>query len=338
MYHLTEIRGRLGQEDADLFVKLAVAAAAESAAPDKAVVREAAHFGVGDPDSVDLNAWARPFAGRHFTDRAAYHEAVVALIRDDIVEAEKGNVDGPVKAALDVLRDVRPVIREAVDLSGLTAHSHQHDFIGSFVPISSHLAAGPPVERLRQVLALLNAGVLELAGPGAEFGTDRDLAHFTVWSPLVGQLPVQLDAIIDARIPSPDVRRDSSALIRQLLGNGTITSYVNVDDSAFDTGGMAVTDAPFRLVNSHGEAIPDLYALGIPTEHTRWFTQVGSSRPGAWGEFMTDADSIAEASIAGAMSSTHAPRRPAHDLLAAPPHRRARSLSRGSGPAPGPSQ
>jgi glutamate mutase epsilon subunit len=328
MYHRTEIRSRLGQEDADLFVKLAVAAADGSAAPNEAVLREAAHFGADDPDPVDLNAWARPFAGRQFTDRAEYHEAVVALIKDDIIQAEKGNVDGPVKAALDVLRDVRPVIRQAVDLSGLTARSHQHDFIGSFTSISSHLAAGPPVARLRQVLALLNAGVLELIGPGAEFGTDQGLAHFTAWSPLIGQLPVELDAIIDARIPNPDVRRDSSGLVRQLLGNGTITSYVNTDDDfAFDTGGMAVTDAPFRLVDCHGQAIPDLYALGIPTEHTRWFTQVGSSRPGVWGDFMADADSIAAASLAGAMSSAHALRGPAHDLLAAPPHRRAHSLS-----------
>jgi methylaspartate mutase epsilon subunit len=33
--------------------------------------------------------------------------------------------------------------------------------------------------------------------------------------------------------------------------------------------------------------------LGIPTEFTRWFTQVGSGRPGGWGEFTADANAIA---------------------------------------------
>jgi methylaspartate mutase epsilon subunit len=42
--------------------------------------------------------------------------------------------------------------------------------------------------------------------------------------------------------------------------------------------------------------VPDerLYVLGIPAEHTRWFTQVGSGRPGRWGAFTEDADRIAE--------------------------------------------
>jgi methylaspartate mutase epsilon subunit len=45
-----------------------------------------------------------------------------------------------------------------------------------------------------------------------------------------------------------------------------------------------------------------MYVLGIPTEHTRWFTQVGSGRPGAWGEFTCDADAIAADALANARS------------------------------------
>jgi hypothetical protein len=39
--------------------------------------------------------------------------------------------------------------------------------------------------------------------------------------------------------------------------------------------------------------------LGIPTEHTRWFTQVGSGRPQVWTGFTADADAIAADLLAG---------------------------------------
>lgn len=37
-----------------------------------------------------------------------------------------------------------------------------------------------------------------------------------------------------------------------------------------------------------------LYVLGIPSEHTRWFTQVVATGPSSWSDFMQDADAVAE--------------------------------------------
>ena len=72
-------------------------------------------------------------------------------------------------------------------------------------------------------------------------------------------------------------------------------SYVNGSGTgAFDTGGVAVTRAPYHPLDRHGRPDPDTYVLGIPTEHTRWFMQGGSSRPGFWTDFVRDADAIAE--------------------------------------------
>jgi metal-dependent amidase/aminoacylase/carboxypeptidase family protein len=36
-----------------------------------------------------------------------------------------------------------------------------------------------------------------------------------------------------------------------------------------------------------------MYALGVPTENTRWFTQIGNGRPGPLTGFHADADAIA---------------------------------------------
>jgi hypothetical protein len=105
---------------------------------------------------------------------------------------------------------------------------------------------------------------------------------------------VLLDAMVDARVPQPDIQRDPSPLTRGLRKAGRWTTFVNGD---FATGGLAVTDSPFHPLDVDGKPDTGVFVLGIPTEHTRWFTQVGSARPGPWGDFVRDADDIAAAAL-----------------------------------------
>ncbi|WP_433274990.1 hypothetical protein ACQPZF_26775 [Actinosynnema sp. CS-041913] len=66
-----------------------------------------------------------------------------------------------------------------------------------------------------------------------------------------------------------------------LHDRGIWSSFVNRGASEeYDTGGVAVTASPFHPVDRHGRPDEGLHVLGIPTEHTRWFMQVGSSRSG----------------------------------------------------------
>ncbi|WP_188316943.1 FAD/NAD(P)-binding protein [Solihabitans fulvus] len=259
----------------------------------------AAEFGLADQPPLGLLRRGRPFAGSRFADPGDFEKSLAELVREDLVQAALGNVDGPVKAALDALRDVRQVIRTAVDFGGLTPESHRRDFLDWFVPLAGFVSTGPPLHRMRQFLALLNSGVLRVVGPDASFGMDADRDRFTACSPNVEGSLVRLDVLIDARIPTPDVRRDPAPLIRGLRDSGVLTSFRNTGgDTDFDTGGVAVTDAPFHPIGADGRPDPGLHVLGIPSEHTRWFTQVGSSRPGAWGSFMRDADAIAGSVLA----------------------------------------
>lgn len=289
---LAEVNAELNA-DVNADVRGAVGAA-DRFDPVAVVRRQAIRCGVGDLPVMDLEARARPFAGRRFSGPDAFHEAVVEHIRQDLADAELGNVDGPVKAALDTLRDVRSVVRTAVDHGGLTGDSFRDDFLGGFVPVASTLSAGPPRIRLQQVLALLDAGVLRLLGPGSEFHGDPRTGALTADSSQVDGASVELDALIDARIPAPDLGRDPAPLTRRLTRAGLLTAFTNTSGPRpVATGGVHVTEAPFHPVRADGEPHPALYVLGIPTEHTRWFTQVGSGRPGGWGEFTADADAIA---------------------------------------------
>jgi methylaspartate mutase epsilon subunit len=227
---------------------------------------------------------------REFASPQEYQAAVRTWIDDDLAAAAQGNADGPLKAALDVIRDVRGVLREAVDFGGLSAESHE-DFLGWFGPLASFLSAGPPMIRLAQTRALLDAGVLVLAGPDARFETGPD--GFVVRSPQVTGSARIVQVLLDARMPVPHLDRDTSELSRQLRARGVLTTWTNESGPRpTRTGGVAVTRAPFHPIGENG-IDPALHVLGIPTEHVRWFTQVGSGRPRVWTGFTADADAVA---------------------------------------------
>ncbi|MGW2468872.1 FAD/NAD(P)-binding protein [Streptomyces bauhiniae] len=287
----TALRRVFGAEAAERLGEQVELAAGQGVPPVAALARR---LGLRDVPPIDIDALARPFAHRTFAGPGDFERALREEIGQDLAHAAEGNVDSPLKAALDVMRDTRWVIRELVDFSGLTGRSQQEDFLGWYVPRASFLAAGPPRERLQQVLALLDRGLLRIVGPRTRFDTDPAEGRYLVSSPQVPGSAVPVTTLVDARIPDPDLRRDTSPLTTRLRESGAWTTYVNHSGGAgHETGGVAVTRSPFHPVDRDGGVDEGMYVLGIPTEHTRWFMQVGSSRPGMWSDFVHDADAIA---------------------------------------------
>ena len=308
VYYRTALRERDGDEAATSFTADVVAAARKGVPPIRAI---AAGFGVGDLPLLDIERLARPFSDRFFRDPAEFEGVLTAHLRRDLEHAERGNYADPLKAALDVMRDTRWVVREIVDFGGLSPRSHREDFLGWFAPRSALLAAGPPRIRVRQALALLEAGIVRMVGPDARFtGCDLREGRFVVSSPKVAGSSTAVDTLIDARTPDPDLFRDRSPLTRNLLARGTWTGFVNGSGpQAFRTTGVAVTRSPFHPIGSHGQVDTGLYVLGVPAEHTRWFTLVGSGRPGPWNEFTRDADAIADHALRGRAAAADRVRR-----------------------------
>lgn len=258
----------------------------------------AKEHGVRDTSAApDLWQLSRPFARRTFAGVADFDRALVEAMRRDLEHAERGNVDDALKTSLDVLRDTRWVIRELMDFAGFHPRAHRA-FLADFAPRHSFLAAGPPRIRVRYAMALIEAGLLRVVGPGTRFTADAEADTFVLSSDAVPGSAVPADVLIDARIPDPDVKRDPSPLTVNLLRRGVWTEFVNGEgDDAFPTGGVAVTRAPFHPLTADGRPETGLTVLGLPTEHTRWFTLVGSGRPGPWNEFIRDADAVAAAAL-----------------------------------------
>jgi hypothetical protein len=65
----------------------------------------------------------------------------------------------------------------------------------------------------------------------------------------------------------------------------------------YETGGLAVTERPYRLLDAQGRAHPRRFAYGVPTEAVHWATAAGI-RPGVDSVTLADSDAIARAALA----------------------------------------
>ncbi|MFC5663018.1 FAD/NAD(P)-binding protein [Kitasatospora misakiensis] len=255
--------------------------------------------GVPEADRWSWERLSHPYAGREFTDRADFRGWLLDHLRQDVAEARAGNLSGPLKAALDVLRDLRNEIRLAVDHGGIAGDSYRDDLDAWYTPLNAFLSIGPPVERIEQLIALIEAGVVELLGPGTEIRIDPVDPAFTAHSAAVPGPQVRTTVLIEARLPEPDLHRTDDPLLRHLLDTEQCAAYRIPGASGADhlTGGLAVTERPYRLLDARGRAHPRRFAYGVPTESVHWVTAAGI-RPGVDSVTLGDSDAIARAVLA----------------------------------------
>ncbi|MCG8408984.1 MAG: FAD/NAD(P)-binding protein [Phycisphaerales bacterium] len=219
-----------------------------------------------------------------FDDRKAFREVLLKFLADDLAEAKKGNVSGPVKSACDVLRDIRDNIRHAVEFGLLTPGSQRY-LIEAFGPINNRLAVGPPAFRIEQLRALTSAGILDMFwGPDPEVVFDAERREVLLRSrAFKEQCSARLDGLVDARVPCVP-----STLIERLLHRNTVRRAVNRFEGEEYQLDTIEIDRRGRVINGTGKADPNISALGPLTEGTVWYTQA-AARPGVNSRSLTDA-------------------------------------------------
>ncbi|MGW1616081.1 FAD/NAD(P)-binding protein [Streptomyces sp. NPDC002285] len=254
--------------------------------------------GLAEEDDWDWGAIEHPWGKREFTDRAGFNRWLLGHLREDARHAGRGNVDDPVKAALDVLRDLRNEVRLAIDHAGITGTSYRDEVVGWFTPLNAYLSIGPPRTRVEEMIALIESGVLQVVGPRTRVTTDPDGTGFLIGSADVYGPRVTATTLIEARITEPNLRRSTNPLLRHLLATGQCRPYrIPDDDGAYESGGLDVTARPYRLVDAAGVSHPRRFAYGVPTEYVHWATAAGI-RPGVGSVILEDADAIARAAAA----------------------------------------
>ncbi|MFE3825549.1 FAD/NAD(P)-binding protein [Streptomyces sp. NPDC059092] len=261
--------------------------------------REAAvldEAGIAVADRWSWERISRPYGDETFRDPADHRAWLLAHLRKDAAEAALGNVAGPVKAALDVLRDLRNELRLIVDHAGLSGVSRRDHLDRWYTPLNAFLSIGPPRRRIEEMAALIEAGVLDVIGP--RMAVRAADGAFLAESPDIPGSAVRATTLVEARLPEPDLRRSCDPLLSRLLKTGQCRPHTL---DGYETGGMDVTRRPYRLIDRQGGVHPRRFALGVPTEGVHWVTAAGA-RPGVDSVMLADTDAVARAILRAATS------------------------------------
>ncbi len=249
-------------------------------------VEHAERFGHFDPQELLFPDSAE------FDSADAYRKWYEERLRSDLVEARLGLGGSPVKAGLEVLRDLRDVVRHAVDFGGLDEHSHD-EFYGSFTATLNRSVTGPQLDRHEELLALLEAGIVSVPfGPAPRVEWDG-----TVWRISSTRLGTGHEAPADwlayATSGQPDVEATGSPLLAGLVASGRIRRH---RPGALSSRGVDIT-ADQHPVAADGRPDRKVRVLGPLCEGATFYNHYVPS-PGGRNRALADADRCVTAVLA----------------------------------------
>ena len=247
------------------------------------------------------DALSQPVPDRALDSPESYRAFFEQYLLDDLHQARLGNLHSPRKAACDVLRDHRERMAAAIDFKGLTGES-QRWLYEEFLPLLKRLSVGPPKERIAQWIALSQAGILH-----ADLGPDVRIEYIPkgviLRSERWPQFAVLADALLDARLPVDGPGDDP--LLERLCDSGVARYFQNSD---YSSRGLDV-DRKLNLIGGDGRPVPTVWALGVATEGSRFYTFF-LPRPYARSRFEQDAETAVDTMferIAGSQSALSDP-------------------------------
>jgi len=211
---------------------------------------------------LDLERLDRPFAGLRFDGHRAVQEAVAGYIEQDL--ALRDSRDHPETLALFLaLLHVYMEVGRVVPPERLNARSQQviHAWWHGFF---SFVDSGPPPHRLRQMLALHRAGLLQFLGPGLEVTPDEASGTFRATSPQ-SDVTVSAKALIEARLPSTSVARSLNPVLASLHESGLGSEQRLLASDGIHSTGKLLVSAEHRLVGADGQAQATLFGIGPGT-------------------------------------------------------------------------
>ncbi|GAA1843730.1 FAD/NAD(P)-binding protein [Microlunatus capsulatus] len=244
-------------------------------------------------DRLDLAALDRPLDGLRVVDREELRRVVRRHVRDDLDRRQDVRFSADLGAFHGLLA-VLPVIGPALGSPLMDPRSLVEEFTGWFMGFFSSYASGPPPDRLEQFLALEEAGVVQLVGPGLEVAADPARRVFVGRSSAVpGEVTAR--ALLEATLPAFDLARADDPLLAALAARGEVASQVltGPDGVRLDTGQLAV-DAGHRLRRADGTTSPRRFALGMHTT----VKSAAFARPGSNGPVHRHNDQVARALLA----------------------------------------
>ncbi|MFE4226615.1 FAD/NAD(P)-binding protein [Arthrobacter sp. NPDC056886] len=211
---------------------------------------------------LDLERLDHPFAGRVFAGHADVQAAVAGYIGRDL-ELRTGPDHSETLALFISLLKSYMDLGRLVPSERLNGRS-QRDVQGWWHGFFSFVDSGPPPRRLREMLAIHQAGLLRFIGPGLEIEAAEYSGRFVARSAQSG-LTVSAAALIEARLPAPSVTRSANPLLRQLHTSGLGTEQQLLTADGTHATGRLLVSASNELISPVGERRERLFGVGPGT-------------------------------------------------------------------------
>jgi hypothetical protein len=214
---------------------------------------------------------AKEFFPRHdeaFPTAADYQRHVYDAVDADLTEALRLGGSSPIKAASEVLRFLRDPMREVIEFGGLTPESHV-DFFSNIRSRVTRLVAGPPAVRSQQLLALMDAGIVETPfGPSPDLRRGESGEAELTSVHLTAQHREPAGLLVRGHLDDPTVHRSASNLLSRLNSQGRVQPFHHGGPVL---GGMALS-RDFHPLNRAMQPERTIWVFGAVTEGVRYFT------------------------------------------------------------------
>lgn len=244
---------------------------------------------------IDFEQLDRPLLAQEFDS----YDSLLDWWRNDLVadysEAERGG-DSALKCASLVIGSGRAAVRRLARYGGIAGRSYARDVESWYRGYAGALASGPPAERIRELIALVDAGLIIPLGP--EMLVERSAHHFVASSPALPGMKHLCEGLLEAHLPAVNLARTANPVLTALHRRGMARSFVIADarHGDFVSGALEVGRLPYEVVNSAGQPQRGLFATGVPLESIHWGTQLGPLAK-TNSQFLRDSDALARAAV-----------------------------------------
>ncbi|MDO5513381.1 FAD/NAD(P)-binding domain-containing protein [Corynebacterium sp.] len=213
-------------------------------------------------EPFSLRALMEPLAGVEGA-RAEVTELIAQRMAADIDAAALGTAS-PVKAALWSINASRKPTAVLGAQDRYTFESRRGLF-ATMSALGQMVGSGPPLFRSRQLLALVDAGLVTFLGAHPTVRVTG--GEFVATSPTTNKVEVRSPVLVDAWMHSPDIRRPADPLAASLLDSGRARPFeLSTSDGQRVASGSPEIDPATRLmVGADGSRDPRVSLIGIPT-------------------------------------------------------------------------
>lgn len=218
-------------------------------------------------------------------------DSVEEYLEHDVETAKQGLTNGPYAGAMAMYHDLYDQIRLVVDGQKLTDDDYLKFLLGQLNHEHSFLSVGPPMIRIEELRALLDAGIVKLLGSGMKVDINEETGKFQTWSQQNPGQKYESSYLVEARLPQVNAQTTKNPLIKQLLSNRIAYQHQLQlsGDKRQKTGAVYVDVQTERISQEHINR--HLYFWGVPTEGRHWL-MTASPHPGINDVVLRTADLI----------------------------------------------